>query len=256
MRQFLAITKKEWMEQIRTGKLFIVLAIFVIFGIMNPAIAKLTPWMYELLGDSMAEQGITITTITVDALTSWTQFYKNISMGIIVFVIMYAGILTTEYQKGTLINILTKGLARYQVIFSKGLTMTIIWTLCYWSCYGITYGYNSYFWDNSIAKHLGFAGSCVYLFGVFLIAIILLASSLFHTSTASLLMTGGIVALSYILSMVPTLTKYLPTTLLNAGSMLNGSSITSDYIAAIVITVVITILCAVLSILSFNQKRL
>ena len=256
MKQFVAITKKEWMEQIRTGKLWIVLAIFVIFGIMNPAIAKLTPWLFELLSDSMAEQGITITAVSVDALTSWAQFYKNISIGIIVFVIMYAGILTTEYQKGTLILMLTKGLARYQVILSKGTIMMVIWTLCYWSCFGITYGYNAYFWDNSIARNLGFSGCCVYMFGVFLIAIVLLASSLFHTSTAALLMTGGIAASSYLLSMVPTFTKYLPTTLLNAGTMLNGVSVVSDYTAALIITFALSMVSFVISILFFNHKRL
>lgn len=256
MKQFIAFTKKEWMEQTRTGRLWIVLVVFVIFGIMNPAIAKLTPWMFELLGDTMAEQGITITAVTVDALTSWTQFYKNISMGVIVFVIMYAGILTTEYQKGTLINILTKGLARYKVIVSKGITMISIWTLCYWSCYGITYGYNSYFWDNSIAQHLLFAGTCIYLFGIFLVSLILLASSLIDTSTGVLLVTGGVVVVSYLGSMVPILTNYMPTTLLNAGSLLNGSSKASDYTSSIMITLVLITTCFLLSIVKFNHKKM
>ena len=50
MRAFL---KKEWMEAVRTGRLGILLLVFVLFGIMNPAMAKLTPWMMELMADSL-----------------------------------------------------------------------------------------------------------------------------------------------------------------------------------------------------------
>ena len=40
-----AFLKKEWMEMTRTGRMWILVLIFVLFGIMNPAMAKLTPWM-------------------------------------------------------------------------------------------------------------------------------------------------------------------------------------------------------------------
>ena len=97
------------MEFIRTGKIWILLIIFILFGIMNPAIAKLTPWMVETMSDSLAESGMVLTEVKVNAMTSWNQFYKNISMALIIFALMLSGILTTEYQKGTLVNMLTKG---------------------------------------------------------------------------------------------------------------------------------------------------
>ena len=67
MRAFL---KKEWMEAVRTGRLWILLLVFALFGIMNPAIAKLTPWMLELMGEQLAGTGIRVGEITVDAITS------------------------------------------------------------------------------------------------------------------------------------------------------------------------------------------
>ncbi len=47
MKQFLTFTKKELLEQLRTGKLLILTILFILFGIMNPAMAKLTPWIME-----------------------------------------------------------------------------------------------------------------------------------------------------------------------------------------------------------------
>ena len=112
MRTFIAFLKKEILETIRTGKLFIVLIISCLFGIMSPAIAKLTPWMMKTLSDSLEESGLQVKEVVVDALTSWTQFYKNMPILIIVFVFVYAAIYVNEYQKGTLVTIISKGLAR------------------------------------------------------------------------------------------------------------------------------------------------
>ena len=44
MNGFFAFLKKELFELSRSGKLIIFGFVFVLFGIMNPAIAKLTPW--------------------------------------------------------------------------------------------------------------------------------------------------------------------------------------------------------------------
>ena len=148
-----------------SGKAVILLLIFMLFGIMNPAIAKLTPWMMESMADSMAETGLVMTAVEVDAMTSWTQFYKNAPMALIVFLLMFSGILTTEYQSGTLINMVTKGIVRWKILAAKEFTVLMFWTFCYWMMYGITYGYNLYFWDNSKLAHPVFAAFCFYLEG-------------------------------------------------------------------------------------------
>ena len=69
MKPFLAFTRKELLAQFRTGKVTILGILFVLFGIMNPAIAKLTPWLMEMMADSLAESGMIITDITVTANT-------------------------------------------------------------------------------------------------------------------------------------------------------------------------------------------
>ena len=43
MRQLIAFAKKELKENWRTGKIITLSALTVIFGIMNPLLAKLTP---------------------------------------------------------------------------------------------------------------------------------------------------------------------------------------------------------------------
>lgn len=104
MRAFL---KKEWMELCRSGRLLVLLLIFLLFGIMNPALAKMTPWLMETLSDSLADTGLTVSKVTIDAMDSWVQFYKNIPAGMVIVILFCSSSFTGEYQKGTLIPVVT-----------------------------------------------------------------------------------------------------------------------------------------------------
>lgn len=256
MTQLIEFTKKEWIEVLRTGKLMIITVLFILFGVMNPAIAKLTPWMMETLSESLESSGLTVTETTVDALTSWVQFYKNVPMALIVFILMFSGILTAEYQKGTLINMITKGLSRWKIVISKTVVLLLLWSFGYWMCYGITYAYNEYFWDNSIAKDVGFASFCVYMLGVWLISLMLLISTLFSTGSSVAVGTGGVFFVLYLLNMFPNIKEYLPTYLMGASGLLSGTGEAGDYTMALVVAAVLTVVQLVLGVVIFNRRNL
>ena len=256
MRSFKAFAGKEVCELVRTGRLSIYLVIFVLFGILNPAIAKLTPWLMETFEESFTEVGFVVAEIEVDAMDSWTQFYKNLPILLIVFVILSGNIVTGEYQRGTLIPMLTKGLQRWKVIAAKGLVLLVLWSICYWMYYGITYGYTAYFWDNGIASHLFFGALCPYIFGIWLISLILLMSVPGNGSTAVLSGCGGLVVFSYLLGMIPAAASYLPTGLLASGELLTGGGMPADYAAALAVTGILTIVFLLLAVVGFNRKSL
>lgn len=256
MKQFMAFVHKEWLEQIRTGRFWILLVLFALFGILSPALAKMTPWLYEILSGTMEEQGIVIKGVEVTALMSWQQYYKNISLMLIVLVVMFSNILTGEYQKGTLVNVLTKGLPRWKVIAAKAWVQFLVWTLCYWAAFGITYGYTVYFWDNSIVSHWFMGGACIYLLGIWLISLIYLGSVLFHNNMSVILFTGGIVAACYLAGIVPDAAGYLPTRLLEAGNLPGGAALPGDFTAACVTAAGSTALFLLLSVLFFNKKSI
>lgn len=203
MRSLFAFIKKEFTEQFRSGRLMILGLLFVLFGIMNPAIAKLTPWLLETMADSLAESGMIVTDVKVSAMDSWVQFYKNIPMGLIAFVLLESSIFTKEYTSGTLVLSLTKGLERYKVVISKALVLTVLWSFGYWLCFGITYGYNAYFWDNSVAQNLIFSVVSWWLFSVMVVALMVLFSVVAKSNTGVLLGTGGVVLASYLVGLLP-----------------------------------------------------
>lgn len=256
MKSLIAFMKKEVMEQIRSGKLMFLGILFICFGIMNPAIAKLTPWLLEMFAETLEGSGMTVTEVTITALDSWLQFYKNIPMALIVFVLFQSSIFTKEYSSGTLLLSLTKGLERFQVVLSKTAVLVSLWTVGYWICYGITYLYNAYFWDNGIAKNLGFSAVCWWLFGMWVISLMVFFSTIVTANSGVLFGSGGIVLVSYLVGLIPKIKKYLPTFLADGNSLIYGLEETNAYIVSIMITAVMTLSCLVAGIFLFNKKQL
>lgn len=256
MKQLIAFSKKEFLETWRTGKFLILVIVFALFGIMNPAIAKLTPWMMEQFSESLEQSGLILTEVTVDAMTSWTQFYKNIPISLIIFLLMFSGILTTELQKGTLINMLTKGLSRKIVVIAKTILMMTMWTVSYWMCFLITYSYNAYFWENEIAKHLYFSAFCIYLFGVWLVILLILLSTIATTTSFVTVGMGGIFFVVYLLGILPKVKSYLPTKLLDVSELLLGMGEIEDYFLSIGITIGISIIQLIVAIILLTKKKI
>lgn len=251
-----AFLKKEWMEWSRTGRMLILLLVFVLFGIMNPAIAKLTPWLMETMSESLADAGFVTTAVSVDAMTSWTQFYKNIPIGLIIFILLGSGSFTAEYEKGTLIPVVTKGLARRKILAAKAAILYGSWTALYAICFGITYGYNAYFWDNGIAGHLFFAAACTWLFGIWAVALLIFFSSVSTSSPQVLLGTGGAILGVYLMDMFPKLDRFLPAKLMNGMGLLQRAAEPNDYYAGMAAAGIVVLLCMAFALVCFDRKQL
>ncbi len=251
MRAYLAFVNKEWTEGFRTYKLVSLLIAFLLFGMMNPLIAKLTP---ELM-TSLSPEGIVMQIAEPQALDSWTQFFKNMAIQLILFVIVFSGLMANELTKGTLINILTKGLPRKTVILSKFTSTSIIWSLCYLLCFVVTYGYTIYLLPGSLPNLL-FSAFCLWLFGIWLISVMILGGVMFKSMYGSLLFTGAIALFLMVANILPGFQTFNPYGL----SALNLALLTkemspSDFTVSIIVTSVTTVVFLAGSMAIFNKKQ-
>lgn len=256
MRSLLAFMNKEIMDHIRSGKLMLLGILFTLFGIMNPATAKLTPWLLEMLSESMAESGMVITAAEVTALDSWMQFFKNVPMALLAFILLESNIFTKEYQRGTLVLSLTKGLQRYKVVVSKATVALVLWSVGYWLCFGVTYAYNAYYWDNAVAQNLAFSVIIWWVFGLWVIALMVLLSTVVKSNVAVLLGVGGVVAASYLMGLLPKCGKYMPTFLTGGTSLVYGLEEVKTYLPALIIVIITGLACLAVSLPAFNKKQL
>lgn len=256
MKLLITLLNKEVTESIRTKKILILSILFIALGIMNPLIAKITPWMMELLSDSLGESGVIIIDVHVDANTSWVQFFKNIPLGFIVFVLMYSQSFTKEYQDHTLLLLFSKGLDRSKVLLSKLIFMITTWTLLYGVTLLITYSYNAYFWDNSVAIGLYQSLLMWYIFGIFVITLIVLLSTLVKENAGVLIGIFGILLTTYLIGLIPVLNKFMPTTLMDVNNLLVGKVQFNEYLWTIVVTLIISLISIIISIPLFNKKEI
>ncbi|MDE5556111.1 MAG: ABC transporter permease subunit [Ruminococcus sp.] len=254
MNGFFAFLKKEFFELSRSGKLMILSFLFILFGIMNPAVAKITPWILEQSADTFKSQGLIIGEITVTAMDSWLQFVKNIPMAMIVMLIMFSGTFTGEYSKGTFIPIITKGLSRNSIVISKAVVMIVTWSIGFGLCFGITYGYTAYYWNNSVVNNIAFMAFCWWIMGIFLICVLTLFSAFSNSSPQVMAGVGGVYAVMYILGMFGKIKEYLPTFILNSSSLMTAQNKPSEYSTAIIITIALSVLSMLVS-LPITHKR-
>lgn len=254
MKNYLAFIKKELIEGVRAYKAVIFLAVFLIFGITNPLIAKLTP---ELIA-SLATDGLSITIPDPTALDSWMQFFKNVSqMGLIVTIILFSGILANEVSKGTLINMLTKGLSRTTVILAKYSFLLLVWTVGYGLCLMVTAVYTWYLFPDGSVENLGFSLFALWLFGVFLLSLLMAAGSIAKSNYACLLLVGICFVIMLFVSIAPAAHDFNPLSLAtDSTALLNGGLDPDSLIPSVAITGCLSVASIVAAILVFRKRQL
>jgi ABC-2 type transport system permease protein len=254
MRAFNAFCKKEWMELARTYKLAIMLAVFLIFGIMSPMMALLLP---DILNGSDLGGGIILQLPEPAAIDSYLQFFGNIGqMGMIVLVIVFAGIMANEFSKDTLINVLTKGMPRRTILLAKFMVSTVTWTISYLLALGVTFLYTEFFWSNHSLPHAFWAFAGPWVYGIFLIALMILSGVLFKTFTGSLMVTGAVAIVLSLLNISPAMQKFNPISLADRGvNLLNGSMVPADLLPAFYISGALILVTLSAAVILFDRKQ-
>lgn len=252
MSGYIAFVKKEFMENMKNYRFFILFAVFLIFGIMSAFLAKFTP---EILSAFAADMEMTSEPVALDA---WKQFYKNISgVGFSAFIILYGSCLSGEYSKGTLVLMVTKGLSRKAVILAKYTVAAVLMTICYWASFTATYGYTAFLWHDTGLFHVALAAFALWLAGFLYLSILMVGCVIFKQTFTSILFTGGIVAVISLLGIAGPIAKFNPFILTSKNvDLLSGEVVPSDFMIPALISVAMSILGLLIAMKLFNKKQL
>lgn len=254
MKGYMAFIKKEFTEQLRTYRIMILFAVFFLFGLMSPLTAKMLPNILS----GMEMQGMVITIPEATAMDAYGQFFKNTTqLGVIVILLVFGGMISNELTRGTLINILAKGLGRHTVILSKYTAALAVWTAALAFAGAVNQGYTIYLFDIAGVKNIIFALFCLWLFGAFLLALIVLSSILTGGSFGGLILTATALACFLLLNIFPDLEKLNPIYLSSHNTeFLSGSLQPSDALWAVLVTIGLIIASIAASVSLFRKKKL
>ena len=254
MTQYVAFCRKEFLENLRTYRLLIMVAVFAAFGLMSPLVAKMLPDL--LSGVDMG--GLVVQIPESTAFDSWTQFFKNNGqMGMLVLIIVFCGITANEFTKATLIPIVTKGMNRGSIILAKFTIAVVLWTVSYAVSLAVTWAYTIYFWGNTPLPNAGLAFVSLWLFGILMIVLLILGGICLGNIYGALLFSGGAVIVMALVSIAPQAAKYNPISLAGGVvNLLNGTQPASDFIPALLICIGAIVVGLITSLLIFDRKQL
>lgn len=254
MRIFLSLLKKEAIEGARTKKMISTFTLFFFIGLISPLTAKLTPMILQ----SIATGNIDINVAPPSEIDSWTQFFKNISqIGMFGLAIILSTQMANEFQKGTLINLLSKGLPRYQVVLSKIFYNFILCFIAYFCSFILTYFYTKYFFGISFPiRNILMAALLPFIFGLFLISLEILAGVISGNVIGTLILTTAGIVIQLILSIRDEIVKYMPIALIGKPVNLIKGIGYDDYYVPIITGSILLILCIVISIAAINKKQI
>lgn len=252
MNGYAAFLKKELTENMKNYRFPILFAVFLIFGLTSPFLAKFMPDILSAMAPDMQMGSAPV------ALDAWEQFYKNISgVGFSAFIILFGSCMSGEYSKGTLVLLVTKGLPRRAVIFAKYTVAAVLMTVCYWIGFLAAYCYTAYLWPGTILSNVFPAAFYLWLIGFLYLSILLLGCVVFKQTFTSILFTGGVVAIISLLGIAEPLAKYNPFLLTSKNvELISGAVSVSELFVPAMISVAITVVGLWSSILLFDRKQL
>ena len=161
-------------------------------------------------------------------------------MGIIVILLVFGGVISNELTRGTLVNVLAKGLGRHTVILAKYTAMVVMWTVALVFSGLINQGYTMYLFDTSDISNLIFSILCLWLFGVYLLSLIILSSVLAVGSFGGLILTVVVLGGLLLLDLFPKLEKVNPIYLSSRNmDFITGVLTPSDALLQVLITVIL-----------------
>jgi len=266
VRNYCIFLKKELIESAKTFKLLIMGLVFLVFGMLSPLTAKFTPeilkWAIE--SDSTIDESLAAMIAEVPpptAFDSWVEFFSNIGlMGVIVFVIVFSGMIASELKAGstgTLTIILTKGISRASVLLSKLTSAVLIWTGSLAVSALTCWGYTAYLFKGESVSNLLFGMFCLWLFGVFLISLTALFAALTKKGYICMMLVGAVFVVLNIVNIIPKIIKYNPASLTSAGLATLGDSMEiSEVYPVLIVTGVCTVVLIGAAVAVFDRRKL
>ena len=243
--------KKEMKEQLRTYKLLIVTAVFLLFGFATPLLIKYMPQLMEA-----AEEGIIIQMPEPSATMAIGEYAGTIvQFGVLIAVLLLMGAVARERDRGLAAIILSKPVSRGAYTTAKFLATAFSFIVALVLGSTACWAYTTLLIESaSLPAFLGL-NLLTALFFMFCLSVTLLCSSLFRNQ----LLAGGIalavLIIQALLTQVPVLADYMPGQLSAWGIGLLSGPHPAAW-PAVIVCALLTVACLVLSPVILHRREL
>ena len=251
MSGFGVLLKKELKEQLRTYKLLIAAAVFLLFGLGTPLLIKYTPQLIEMSGEDLIIQ-----MPPPSAAMAIAEYASTIGqVGVLVAVLVAMGAVARERSRGTAAMVLSKPVGMGAFIIAKltAMSVTFIGALILGSVACFTYTV-LLIEPADISTFLAI-NLLVALFLVVCLAITLFFSSIFRNQLAAGGIALAVLIAQALLISIPGFGDYLPAKMIVWGTdLVEGPTPTAW--GAVGVSVALIIACLYFSRMILQRREL
>ena len=211
INNYTAFVGKEFMENMRTKKFFVLVCILMFFAIFSALMARYSVEIMEYIM-SMEEQTIIIEIPPPVWTDSYGQLYSSLSeMGIIVIIIMFMSIVLREKTSGTIDLMFTKGLSPYTFVFSKYTVAAILTLVALLIAVFVSYFYTLVLFEYGGDVVNVIQGAMVFgLFVIMVIALTLLCSSIASSTAIGAVLSFMAYLFIGLFNFIPVVGQFMP----------------------------------------------
>ncbi|MBP1705562.1 MAG: conserved rane protein of unknown function [Chloroflexi bacterium] len=248
------LLRRELLEQWRTYRLLVVLAVFAVIGIVSPLTALYINELLAALGGGQIE----IVFPTPTAADAVAQLIKNAGqMGAFIAVLLTMGAVVTEKERGTAAMILTKPATRPAFLGAKALAVGLLLAAGVALAYGLAAAYTAVLFEP--LPLVGVVASALLLW--LSLAVCGAVTFLASTVAPSAIVAGGVglavVLGSGILGAFPALAPYMPPGLWGAAQELAlGRAPAFDLAGPVLLNAGAALVALVLAGVAFRRQEL
>jgi len=236
------LLKKELKEQLRSYRLLIVCAVFILFGLATPLLVKYLPELIKVAGEDVKIQMPAPT--AVQALQEYAD--SMIQIGVLVAVLVTMGAIARERELGTAAMTLTKPVGRGTFIVAKLLAASTTFAIAIAAGAVACYFYTIILFGEANAAGFLASNLLMVLFFAVCLSITLLCSSFFKSQLAAGGVALVIIVVLALISAIPWIGPYMPGKLTGWGMALVAGSSGSAW-RSFGVSLALIILCVVLS---------
>jgi ABC-2 type transport system permease protein len=183
MSGFAAFAGKEAKEILRTWRIWVLPGILLLFALTGPVLAKLTPQLMAMGGGNQFK-GLVFPTPTYHE--AYGQWIKNLSqLALLVLLIVYGSIISSERKSGTAVLVLTKPVSRTAFIVAKAVVHSAFLAVLVIAGTLITWGLTVAIFGQAPGSALWSASLVWLVYGVLFIALMTLLSVLIGSSAGA-----------------------------------------------------------------------
>lgn len=238
----LVLLKKELTEHLRTHKLLIVSVLLLVFGMASPLVLAYLPKILEMVGENLVVQVPDF--IPADAVKSYLDSLGQV--GLLAAILISMGAIALERERGTAVLVLSKPVGTGSFVVAKLLGLGAVLLAGMVAGALGNYGYTAVLLDRPDVTSFVAANLLAGLYLLAVISLTLFFSTLIRNQIGAGVASLGVVLAGGLLSLVPALEPYLPSSLMHWAYSVNAGDGDSRW-AALAVTWALIIVCSVAS---------